>query len=351
MNIQTQDWTKAYESERDRLMDALGKVVDGGIVEAIEHIGATSVPGLYGSTCIDIALAVWPFPLDAGPATRLEALGYKPVSGYAEGPEQRFRHESDSFELHFVEPGSEKRFNYVLVRDYLRQDQAACEDVSSKKKESGVDKSKLFEELLPAAHRWWIDEYQFTPVETVADELKDVPFPWYISGGWALDLFLGCVNRMHHDVDVVVPRSAQLDLQGHLVRRGWKLITPFEKRLEQWPPHMTLESPRHQVHAHRQDDFIDFLLTEMDGVWKYRREPSIIRTLEKASLRTESGIPYLAPELVLLFKSRNTGNQERLKDQSDFEMALSHLEPERRAWLHWALVATSPDHPWIKQLI
>jgi hypothetical protein len=113
---------------------------------------------------------------------------------------------------------------------------------------------------------------------------------------------------------------------------------------------MHLELPRHQVHAHRSDEFIDFLLTEMDGIWKYRREASIVRSLERASLRTESGIPYLAPEIVLLFKSKNTANQKRLKDPSDFERALPHLEPERRAWLRWALVAASPGHPWIERL-
>ena len=46
MMIQIQDSKTAYESERGRLTDALGKLVDGGIVESIQHIGATSVPGL-----------------------------------------------------------------------------------------------------------------------------------------------------------------------------------------------------------------------------------------------------------------------------------------------------------------
>ncbi|HEY9529673.1 MAG TPA: GrpB family protein, partial [Anaerolineales bacterium] len=82
MMIQTQDSKTAYDSERDRLTDALGMVVDGGIVEAIQHIGATSVPGLYGSPCMDIGLAFWPFPLEAGHTSRLNALGYNPVSGY-----------------------------------------------------------------------------------------------------------------------------------------------------------------------------------------------------------------------------------------------------------------------------
>jgi hypothetical protein len=42
MKLQMQDWTAAYASERARPIDALGKVVDGGMVEAIQHIGATS---------------------------------------------------------------------------------------------------------------------------------------------------------------------------------------------------------------------------------------------------------------------------------------------------------------------
>jgi GrpB-like predicted nucleotidyltransferase (UPF0157 family) len=350
MNVQTQHWKAQFESERDRLINALGKVVEGGIVEAIQHVGATSVANMYGSPCVDIGLAVWPFPLEAGPRSTLEALGYQIMSGYEESPEQRFRHESDSFQLYFMEPGSERWSDLVLTRDHLHHDRAACEEMSLQKKNADVDKSQLFKNLLPTAHKWWIAYYQFSPVEAVANELKDVSFPWYISSGWALDLFLGQVNRVHHDVDVVVPRTAQMELQKYLIGRGWKLVTPFKKHLEVWPPYMQLELPRHQVHAHREDEFMEFLFTEMNEVWKYRREPSVVRSLEKISLKTKNGIPYLAPELVLLFKSKNTSNQERAKDESDFQMTLPHLDSERRAWLRWALIATSPDHTWIQKL-
>jgi len=350
MSVPMQHWKKQYESERDRLVHVLGNVVDGGIVEAIQHVGGTSVPDLYSSPCIDIGLAVWPFPLEPNPGSKLEALGYQIVSGYEESPEQRFRHASDAFQLCFMEPGSERWSDLVLTRDYLRHDQEAREKVSLQKK-NAVDKFGLFKNLLPAAHKWWIDYHQFSPVEAVANELKDVSFLWYISSGWALDLFVGQVNRVHHDVDVALPRLGQMELQTYLTERGWKFVTPFEKRLEIWPPHMQLELPRHQVHAQRGEEFIDFLLTDMDGVWKYRREPSVIRSLEKIGLKTERGIPYLAPELVLLFKSKNTSNQERAKDEADFERTLPHLDSERRAWLRWALIAVSPNHPWIQRLV
>ena len=351
MNSERDRWKEQYESERERLIHALGLVVEGGIVEAIQHVGATSVPDLYGSACMDIGLAVWPFPLEEGPRSWLEISGYQLVSGSEERPEQRYLHESNSFQLIFVEPGSDRWSDLILTRDYLCHDRPAREEISRQKKDARLEKSQLFKNLLPDAHQWWIDHYQFSPVEAVADELKGVSFPWYISSGWALDLFLGRVHRVHHDVDVVLPRTGQLELQKHLTERGWKWVTPFEKRLEIWPPHMRLELPRHQVHAHRGEEFIDFLLTEMDEVWKYRREPSLIRSLERISLRTEKGIPYLAPELVLLFKSQNTSNQERPKDELDFERALPYLDKERRAWLRWALIATAPDHPWISKLV
>jgi GrpB-like predicted nucleotidyltransferase (UPF0157 family) len=55
-------WKQQYETEHARLIDALGSVTEGGIVEASQHIGATRVPGFRGSACVDIVMAVWPFP-------------------------------------------------------------------------------------------------------------------------------------------------------------------------------------------------------------------------------------------------------------------------------------------------
>ena len=350
MRMQVQPSQEQYESECERLIQALGNVVDGGIIESSQHVGVTSLPDWYGSRCVDIALAASPFPLEAGPRSRLDALGYQIVKGYEADPEQRFRHSSGSFELYVMEPGSQEWMDLTLTWEYLRHDPAAREQASLQKIDGLIDQPELYKNLLPTVQKWWIEHYQFSPLEAVANELRDAPFFWYISSGWALDLFLGKVNRVHQDVDVVVPRTAQMELQSYMTARGWKFVTPFEKRLEVWPPHMQLELPRHQVHAHRGEEFIDFLLTEMDGIWKYRREPFVVRALETIGLKTESGIRYLAPELVLLFKSKNTSGRERTKDADDFEKVLPHLDAERRAWLHWALFATSPDHPWIPRL-
>jgi GrpB-like predicted nucleotidyltransferase (UPF0157 family) len=356
-------WQEQFTQERSRLLAAFGEVPEGGIVENLQHIGATSVPGLSARPCIDIGLAVWPFPLEPHRQAALEGLGYEPIPGYEEAPEQRFRHATGAFQLYIVDVGSELWLNYLLIREYLRHDEDARQRYSTQKQawntsadpqaaEYQPAKTQLFYQMREAAEQWWINHHRFGPVEAVANELKAFPHAWYISSGWALDLFLGRVTRVHHDVDVVIARPDQLALQQYMTTRGWKFVTPFQKRLEPWPLHMYLEMPRHQAHAHRDDAFIDFLLGEIgSGVWRYRREPAVIRAVDRMHLSTDQGIPFLAPELVLLFKSRNTSSQERSKDQADFERVYSHLEPERRAWLRWALLATNPTHPWIELLV
>ena len=161
-------WKEQYESEKIRLLEALGRIPDGGIVESIQHIGATSVPGMSGSQCVDIGVATWPFPLEAGSKSRLEALGYQSVEGFPEGqPQQRFRKESGAFQLFLLEAGLKDWYDFLLVGDYLRHNHRARDEVSKKKKTAAVDKSALFAELLPDAHQWWIEHYGFAPLEAV----------------------------------------------------------------------------------------------------------------------------------------------------------------------------------------
>ena len=68
-------WSDMFEQERTKLLSALGHMTEGGIVEAIAHVGGTSVPSMPARPCIDIALHVWPFPLEASALEALAALG------------------------------------------------------------------------------------------------------------------------------------------------------------------------------------------------------------------------------------------------------------------------------------
>jgi GrpB-like predicted nucleotidyltransferase (UPF0157 family) len=353
-------WEAQFDWERERVFAALGELSDGGIVEQLEHVGATSVPGLLGRPCVDIALAVWPFPLEEPALQALASLDYELDPHYSGAPEQRFRHASTTFQLYVLEAGSPLWTDFVLVRDYLCGDGAARQAFSALKQgwsgstEAGgyyEAKSAWLDQCLGNARRSWIEREGFAPLRRVTEELRDLSVPWHICGGWALDVFLGQVTRVHQDVDVVLSRADQFALQQHMTTHGWKLLTPSDRQMQPWPEHMRLELPRHQVHAHRGGRFIDFLLADLGGgVWRYRRDPSIIRDLDRIGLCSDEGVPFLAPELVLLFKSKNTSGRERRNDQADFDKVYTKLEPERRVWLRWALTATDASHPWINQL-
>jgi GrpB-like predicted nucleotidyltransferase (UPF0157 family) len=355
LEVESRSWEQQFEGARDQLVRALGVVPEGGIIEGSAHIGATSLPGFPATNGVEIGLAVWPFPLEDEAKALLTGLGYTMLDA-ADAAEQHFCRASDDVCLRLTEPGSILWSEWLLLRDYLRQDGEARERLAGLAATApdvlDPGTSEIARQTLIAGEQWWVRHHGFGPVMSVAQEMQGFGCDWYISSGWALDLFLGQVSRLHHDVDVVVARTDQLALQEHLTGRGWKLVTPFNKRLELWPPHMYLKMPRHQVHAHRDGEFIDILLTDFsNGIWHYRRNPIIMRARERMALTSEAGIPFLAPELVLLFKSQNTSGKDRSKDQRDFEQTWQKLEPERRAWLRWALVATDPEHAWLERMM
>ena len=76
-----------------------------------------------------------------------------------------------------------------------------------------------------------------------------------------------------------------------------------------------------------------------DANWIFRRNVELRVCWREAVLRTEQGVPYLAPELQLLFKSKDV----RAKDEFDAHQVIPNLERTRRNRLaEWL----PPDHPW-----
>lgn len=61
---------------------------------------------------------------------------------------------------------------------------------------------------------------------------------------------------------------------------------------------------------------------------------------------TQSGLPVLAPEMVLLFKAKNCAD----KDRADFDQIMPHLSAYAREWLRRALEQAHPSCPWISSL-
>jgi hypothetical protein len=186
---------------------------------------------------------------------------------------------------------------------------------------------------------------------TVAQMMNNFPHSWCICGGWAIDLFVKRISRLHKDVDIAIWRNNQLVLRDYLMARGWTLEKAVDGQLFPWIDSEFLELPVHTVWCRNpniQPDFIEILLNEHDQQhFRFRREFSITYPIEDAIVNLESGLPILAPEIVLLYKAKNASKKN---NQHDFEVALPHLNCDRRTWLKSALARVHPEHEWLAQL-
>jgi hypothetical protein len=167
--------------------------------------------------------------------------------------------------------------------------------------------------------------------------------PWAIAGGWAIDLYLDRHTRPHADVDIAILREDQRQLWTGLRPRGAEYVDSGV--LRRWNPDAWLALPTHEVYVTTADGSrLEILLNEHDPArreWVYRRDPLVRRALDRTFRRTRD-VPYLAPEVVLLYKSKSP----RPCDEADFAATMPVLETEAREWLRTALDSTTPRHAW-----
>ena len=183
------------------------------------------------------------------------------------------------------------------------------------------------------------------PVE-VRRVLTGFDRPWWIAGGWALDMALGRTTREHVDVDVELLRRDQLAVQAHL-RRDWELHVA-DGGLAPWAPDEPTDAHDIWCRPHGSPSWA-FQLMFNPGTretWVSTRSPAVTRPMSLAVRRTGDGIPYLAPEVQLLMKAKGL----RPKDEQDFANVVGVLDDEARAWLRAALERIHPGHRWLDAL-
>ncbi len=174
--------------------------------------------------------------------------------------------------------------------------------------------------------------------------MKDFKHPWFIAGGWAIDLFLGQETRPHSDIEIGVYRHHQSSLKKHL--EGWTFLKVNKANILAWEGER-LELPVHELYAIKQEQTLEILLSESSqGDWVFRRDPAITVPYELAWAESSKGIPYLQPEIVLLYKV----NQSRKKDHHDFFETYKHLDVDKRKWLRKAVSHHEPYHDWLNYL-
>ena len=174
--------------------------------------------------------------------------------------------------------------------------------------------------------------------------------PCWIAGGWAIDLFVGRQTRVHGDTDVLVRRDDQLKVQAHLA--DWDLHKTQQPGLKPWPRGEFLARPVDDIWCCSAPGMpwrLQLMLLDTQGdSWVFKRDPAITGPLEAIGRRTDDGIPYLAPEVQLLYKARE---RTLAKDDADFEAAFPLLPPEARKWLLGCLARRFPDgHCWAERL-
>ena len=184
---------------------------------------------------------------------------------------------------------------------------------------------------------------------SVAELLRDVDAPWAIAGGWAVDLFVGTQTREHADLEIVVPAGSFDEVAEALA--GFELfVVVGSGRGVLLEDGRDLLADTHQVWVcdPETERFCLDVMREPStgGTWVFRRDERIRRPYVDAVARTAAGIPYLRPELVLLFKAKSAES----KDQLDFDTVRPLLAREDRAWLADALGLVHPGHRWITEL-
>ncbi len=205
------------------------------------------------------------------------------------------------------------------------------------------------------------------------DLLRHGNFEYTFCGGQAIDLFLGYETRVHGDIDVCAYWNERdkviqfMQSQGFMVYEmlgGGRAhrITDISNQMKAKRNIFCFKEdcPLVRLYPHDENDcccieflhigqtefdFIEFLFNNRSETqFEYARNRDIKREYEKAVLYAD-GVPYLAPEICLLYKSTDT---EREGYQRDFELAYTSMNPEQRAWLQNALKRLYPQgHKWI----
>jgi len=211
---------------------------------------------------------------------------------------------------------------------------------------------------------------------------KDCGFPYYICGGFALELFLGKTMRSHSDLDISIFEENRKEAVELLLANGWNVYQrgQYQKQIFDANDPLVLEcrniwaiksgSQIVVLPIEGEENLYDFEIVEKqqtafnfiemvvdlkkDDHFKFRNHEAISRSMDKAILYKDD-IPYMAPELVLFLKSHPTyltHEWHKEKTSGDFATIIPALPNESRQWLIEALETAYPEgNHWVEKLI
>jgi hypothetical protein len=180
-------------------------------------------------------------------------------------------------------------------------------------------------------------------VPEVVKLLSGAPGRWWLSGGHAIDEFLGYSSREHGDIDVTVARE------------DWPTLhTALSSVLDVWVARRGLLYSTRTTAVTAEDNHLWARWAEggpwrlqlnleniSAGEWAYRRDKRITRSIAKASWWSGQ-MTCIAPAVQLLWKAADASP----KDEHDYRLVVPRLARAERAWLGDAIRLAHPSSPW-----
>ena len=203
--------------------------------------------------------------------------------------------------------------------------------------------------------------------------LKNMQVEYAFCGGYAIELFLNRELRVHGDIDVSVYWDERDFIIEYMKNNNWKVYemcgNGIAHQINDIADQLKLKrnifcirdnckmvdiEPKAEKDmyiidfAHSEQtkfDFIEFLFnTKTKSDFCYARNTEITLPLFDVK-RFNTDIPYLVPEIVLLYKSTDIMREGY---QMDFEAAIDKMSKEQKNWLKSALITMNQlGHPWI----
>ena len=215
-----------------------------------------------------------------------------------------------------------------------------------------------------------------------------------ICGGYALDMFAGKTLRTHGDFDVLIFSEDKQRIIKFMMDNNWLVFGRFMEDGKPITQHLfykiddiannywddckniwavkadclpavldKIDRIPGEVYTYQSrkwlvQDKLEFIELEFDARddsnYIAREDPKIARVLDKAILHRD-GIPYLAPEIILFYKSDKFSVENayaKPKTESDFKTIMPMLPTESKQWLLDAIAKTYPDgYVWLDELL
>jgi hypothetical protein len=212
------------------------------------------------------------------------------------------------------------------------------------------------------------------------DFLSGGGFDYAICGGFALDLFTDKNIRIHSDIDICVFEKDRNTIFSYMRKNKWNVyefcgqgivhLLDSINDCQNVQNFMCLKEGCELINFFPCDkgenyflheclytgikkfNYLEFMFnTKTDVDFIFSDNHSIKRKISMAILK-KNNIPYLSPELVLLYKSRKVQKEEyhRMKEyQIDYNETISKMSSEQKNWFYESLDFLYPNgHIWGK---